>query len=83
MKPISDEEVFEIPEDCYIGNGETALPLKEIKKRLESAYCGSIGVEYSHIVSDEERNWIKQKFESPHKGISKERQRLTLARLVR
>ena len=37
--------------------------LKDLIAALEKAYCGSIGVEYMHIQSTEECNWIRQKFE--------------------
>ena len=80
-----DEELFIVPDDCYIthtGEGKK-LPLREIKKRLEDAYCGSIGVEFMHIANDEEKDWLKQKFEHQHGLSTADEQKLTLERLVR
>ena len=31
---------------------------------MESIYCGSIGVEYMHIVDTKEKRWIQQRLES-------------------
>ena len=79
-----DEEMFIIPDGCYIGKaGEEKLPLKEIKRRLEDAYCDTIGVDAAHIASNEEKDWIKRKFEAQHSLADKEQQRLTLSRLIR
>jgi 2-oxoglutarate dehydrogenase complex dehydrogenase (E1) component-like enzyme len=40
------ERVFKLPATTFIGEKERQLPLKEILKRLEDAYCKSIGVEF-------------------------------------
>lgn len=81
----ADDKVFNLPEKCHVGRaGETALPLSEIKNRLEAAYCGKIGVEFMHITSQEQKEWIRQKFENPEsRRITPEEQKLTLERLVR
>jgi len=84
MNTMDDSEVFRIPDKCHIGKeGETELPLGEIKKRLHEAYCGSIGVEFMHITSQEQKEWIRKKFETPHPMSTPDEQRLTLERLVR
>ena len=31
---------------------------------MEAIYCGSIGVEYMHIVDTKEKRWIQQRLES-------------------
>jgi len=38
--------------------------LGEVIDRLESVYCGSIGVEYMHVEDSDEREWIKTRVES-------------------
>lgn len=38
---------------------EKALPLREIIKRLEKVYCGSIGAEFMHIFNLEEVKYPK------------------------
>lgn len=44
--------------------GKDVAKLKEIHESLESIYCGSIGAEYMHIVSTDEKRWIQQRLES-------------------
>ncbi len=41
---------------------ETAT-LREILKILEQTYCGSVGVEFTHIQDPEEKAWIQQRIE--------------------
>lgn len=78
------ERVFKLPSTTFIGGKDKALPLKEILRRLETAYCRHIGVEFMFINSLEQCNWIRQKFETP--GIMEmdsDQKRLILARLTR
>lgn len=44
--------------------GKDSATLGEIHAALEKIYCGTIGAEYMHIVSTEEKRWIQQRFES-------------------
>ena len=44
--------------------GKETATLAEIRSSLEKIYCGSVGAEYMHIVSTEEKRWIQQRFES-------------------
>ena len=46
----------------YIGKEEASL--EEIVAAMEQTYCGSIGVEYMHIVNTAEKRWIQQRMES-------------------
>lgn len=46
----------------FIGRDQATL--KEIVDALEQTYCGSIGAEFMHMVSTEERQWIQQRMES-------------------
>uniref|UniRef100_A0A8C6VL03 2-oxoglutarate dehydrogenase complex component E1 n=1 Tax=Naja naja TaxID=35670 RepID=A0A8C6VL03_NAJNA len=78
------DKVFHLPTTTFIGGNESALPLREIIRRLEMAYCQHIGVEFMFINDLEQCQWIRQKFETP--GImqfSNEEKRTLLARLVR
>ncbi|XP_053979499.1 2-oxoglutarate dehydrogenase complex component E1 isoform X4 [Hylaeus volcanicus] len=85
MKKDSDmDRIFKLPSTTFIGGKEKSLPLREILKRLEAAYCGHIGVEFMFINSLEQCNWIRQKMETP--GImemTNDERRLILARLTR
>ncbi|XP_063975175.1 2-oxoglutarate dehydrogenase complex component E1 isoform X1 [Diachasmimorpha longicaudata] len=85
MKQESDmERVFKLPSTTFIGGKEKSLPLREILKRLENAYCGHIGVEFMFINSLEQCNWIRQKMETPGvMEVTNDEKRLILARLTR
>ncbi|OQD62113.1 hypothetical protein PENPOL_c013G09464 [Penicillium polonicum] len=41
------------------------MTLRDILKACQSIYCGSIGAEYSHTATHEERDWIRERIESP------------------
>ncbi|XP_077264055.1 oxoglutarate dehydrogenase Nc73EF isoform X5 [Temnothorax americanus] len=78
------DRVFKLPSTTFIGGKEKSLPLREILKRLESAYCGHIGVEFMFINSLEQCNWIRQKMETPGvMEVTNDEKRLILARLTR
>ncbi|XP_050693402.1 2-oxoglutarate dehydrogenase complex component E1-like isoform X3 [Eriocheir sinensis] len=84
FKESDMERSFKLPLSTFVGGNEKTLALKEIIKRLEDAYCRSIGVEFMFINSLEQCNWIRQKFETP--GImhmNAQDKRLLLARLTR
>lgn len=78
------DKTFQLPSTTFIGGNETTLTLREIIRRLETTYCGHIGVEFMFINNVEQCQWIRQKFETP--GIlqfSNSEKRTLLARLVR
>ncbi|XP_015423715.1 PREDICTED: 2-oxoglutarate dehydrogenase, mitochondrial isoform X1 [Myotis davidii] len=78
------DKVFQLPTTTFIGGQESALPLREIIRRLENAYCQHIGVEFMFINDLEQCQWIRRKFETP--GVmqfTSEEKRTLLARLVR
>uniref|UniRef100_A0A4W6F263 2-oxoglutarate dehydrogenase complex component E1 n=1 Tax=Lates calcarifer TaxID=8187 RepID=A0A4W6F263_LATCA len=78
------DKVFRLPTTTFIGGNESSLPLREIIRRLEMAYCQHIGVEFMFINDVEQCQWIRQKFETP--GImqfSLEEKRTLLARMIR
>uniref|UniRef100_A0A672RFK4 2-oxoglutarate dehydrogenase complex component E1 n=1 Tax=Sinocyclocheilus grahami TaxID=75366 RepID=A0A672RFK4_SINGR len=78
------DKVFRLPTTTFIGGNESALPLREIIRRLEMAYCQHIGVEFMFINDLDQCQWIRQKFEKP--GVmqfSLEEKRTLLARMVR
>ncbi|MFT4927643.1 MAG: 2-oxoglutarate dehydrogenase E1 component [Phenylobacterium sp.] len=44
--------------------GQDRMRLGDIFKALKRTYCGSIGAEYMHIISTEEKRWIQKQLES-------------------
>ena len=45
--------------------GPDRLPLRDIVALLKHTYCRSIGYEYGHMASSEERRWIRNQIELP------------------
>lgn len=43
--------------------GTETMKLGDLVQALETTYCGSIGAEYMHIVSTDEKRWIQQRLE--------------------
>lgn len=39
------------------------MPLREIIEMLEQTYCGTVGTEYMHITSTQEKRWIQKRLE--------------------
>ncbi|CAN9499768.1 unnamed protein product [Ophioblennius macclurei] len=75
---------FQLPATTFIGGGSTTLPLREIIRRLETSYCGHIGVEFMFINNVNQCQWIRQKFETPGcLQFSNAEKRTLLARLIR
>jgi 2-oxoglutarate dehydrogenase E1 component len=64
--------------------GLEAATLSEIVARLREIYCGSIGVEFTHIQDPESRNWIRERLESSRSRemLSADDKKHILARLT-
>ncbi|XP_031346025.1 2-oxoglutarate dehydrogenase, mitochondrial isoform X3 [Photinus pyralis] len=78
------ERHFKLPSTTYIGGKAKTLPLREILRRLEYAYCRHIGVEFMFLNSLEQTNWIRKRMETPGcLDMSTDSKRLILARLTR
>ncbi|WP_199608664.1 2-oxoglutarate dehydrogenase E1 component [Flocculibacter collagenilyticus] len=43
--------------------GKESMKLKDLFQSLQQTYCGSIGAEYMHITSTEEKRWLQQRLE--------------------
>ena len=44
--------------------GQDSMKLGELYQALKTTYCGSLGAEYMHITSTEEKRWLQQRIES-------------------
>lgn len=98
MRPILDENAKELSLEDYglttddmntAFNTETfvgpkQLPLRDLYIGLNDTYCGSIGTEYMHIPSREEREWIQKRIEGSRATpqFSKEQKAQILERLT-
>ena len=60
------------------------LTLRDIVALLEHSYCGSIGYEYGHMASAEQRRWIRTRLEQPigHQPFNTDQKKHILQRLT-
>jgi 2-oxoglutarate dehydrogenase E1 component len=47
-----------------LATGHDSMKLGDLYKALKTTYCGSIGAEYMHINSTDEKRWLQQRLES-------------------
>ncbi|CAH2074715.1 unnamed protein product, partial [Iphiclides podalirius] len=84
---LSDKHMdmeFELTDRTSIGGEETKLPLREIKRRLEKAYCGPIGVEYMHVHDIDGIQFIRERMETPGvMDMSVEHKKIIMRRLTK
>lgn len=78
------DKVFQLPNTTHIGGDNDVLTLREILKRLNSVYCGHIGLDYMFIPDKSKCDWIRKRFETPGIIQLDEEDKRTLAkRLIR
>ena len=64
-------------------NNNPKMSLKQILSTLQSIYCKSIGIEYFHIPSRTQCEWLRNKFEVPEPfKFSKDKKKVILDRLT-
>ncbi|MBQ4835932.1 MULTISPECIES: 2-oxoglutarate dehydrogenase E1 component [Pseudoalteromonas] len=66
-----DLDDVDLDKEFNIGSfacGKETMKLKDLYAALKSTYCGSVGAEYMHITSTEEKRWLQQRLEA---GFSK------------
>ncbi len=61
--------------------GQDLATLDEILHTLRDAYCRTLGVEYMHIQSPDQKRWIQQHLEGVPSALSPDEQRHILGRL--
>ncbi|PVU94339.1 hypothetical protein BB560_005946 [Smittium megazygosporum] len=67
----------------YEKTGASELSLKDIFAQLKKIYCGSLGVEYTHIVEREKCDWFRKRLEVPDRVVfSKEEKARILDRTI-
>ena len=68
------------PTGDFINEGRT-MTLREILRRLRSAYCSTTGYEYMHISDPVQRKWFQKRLEIDPEKIGPEKRRHILAKL--
>ena len=68
--------------DGYLGLDYATIP--EMVEILNRTYCSTIGVEFQHISSPEEKSWLQERIEGPDKGVAftPEGKKAILAKLI-
>ncbi|KAJ5770189.1 uncharacterized protein N7511_002240 [Penicillium nucicola] len=67
----------------FISKMGQSMTLCEIIQACEAVYCGSIGSEFSHLATQEEREWVRQAIERPEPyQFSAEEKKRILDRLI-
>ena len=75
---ISEKNLSEIVEITNFGK----IKVWELIDELERTYCSSIGAEFDHIRSEEQRQWLEQQLEIPLEFDVKEKKKI-LQELIR
>jgi 2-oxoglutarate dehydrogenase E1 component len=44
--------------------GQATMPLRNVLNALQESYCSTVGTDYMHIQSSQERRWVQQRTES-------------------
>ncbi len=61
--------------------GEKVMKLRDILGVLRDSYCRTVGIEYMHIQSPEQRAWLQERVETKHSKPDREEQKRILAKL--
>ncbi|WP_106238900.1 multifunctional oxoglutarate decarboxylase/oxoglutarate dehydrogenase thiamine pyrophosphate-binding subunit/dihydrolipoyllysine-residue succinyltransferase subunit [Allonocardiopsis opalescens] len=61
--------------------GKSVMKLRDILGLLRNSYCRTIGVEYMHIQSPQERAWLQKHIETPHDKPGRDEQLHILRKL--
>ncbi|MBC9733194.1 multifunctional oxoglutarate decarboxylase/oxoglutarate dehydrogenase thiamine pyrophosphate-binding subunit/dihydrolipoyllysine-residue succinyltransferase subunit [Nocardioides marmotae] len=71
----------EFPTGSFGGEGRRFMKLRHILGTLRDSYCRTTGIEYMHIMDPEQRQWIQERVEQPHKKPPREEQLRILLKL--
>ncbi|WP_432189562.1 multifunctional oxoglutarate decarboxylase/oxoglutarate dehydrogenase thiamine pyrophosphate-binding subunit/dihydrolipoyllysine-residue succinyltransferase subunit [Streptomyces sp. Tue6028] len=61
---LRDED---LPEEFVVDGfaGQDSMTLRRVLEVLQDSYCRTVGTEYMHIHSSQERHWVQRRLESP------------------
>jgi 2-oxoglutarate dehydrogenase E1 component len=62
--------------------GESSMKLRDIIDKLKSTYTGSIGMEFEHIDYENQKQWIRERFEGPRPALEPAEKKALLDRLT-
>ena len=61
--------------------GKSKMMVRDVLKILRDTYCRTVGIEYMHIHSPEERKWMQEQLERPYQKPSHDQQLRILEKL--
>ena len=61
--------------------GKDRMKLRDVLSALRSAYCRKIGVEYSHIIENTQRQWLQDRLEGVDDTLSNAEQKYILSKV--
>ena len=70
---ITERELERVVDGAAMGLGES-VTVRDLIDRLESMYCGSVGVEFMHVSDLEQRAWLIERYESAGGRVGLSRQ---------
>ncbi|MFY9914280.1 MAG: multifunctional oxoglutarate decarboxylase/oxoglutarate dehydrogenase thiamine pyrophosphate-binding subunit/dihydrolipoyllysine-residue succinyltransferase subunit, partial [Nocardioidaceae bacterium] len=75
--------LWDLDREFATGNfgGERFMKLRHILGILRDSYCRTTGIEYMHIQDPDQRRWIQERVERPHKKPPREEQLRILHKL--
>ncbi len=78
-----DLTLWDLDREFPVGgfNGQQRMKLRDVLGVLRESYCRSTGVEYTHILENEQRAWIQERVESKHHKPSTAEQKYILSKL--
>ncbi|KAK3755337.1 hypothetical protein RRG08_026067 [Elysia crispata] len=69
-------------EGIFYGTGTKELSVKDLIQKLQETYSGTIGAEFQHLQTQEERIWFVRQFESRNRILLSPEEQVDLAKLL-
>ena len=66
----------------FYSEGKQKITLKKLSETLKKVYCGTIGLEFMHIASIEQTQWLQSKMEARLQNFSAEQKKRILYKLT-
>lgn len=75
--------IWDLDRTFHVGGfgGKETMTLREVLSRLRAAYTLKVGAEYTHIMDNDERNWLQDRLEAGMPKPSKPEQKYILQKL--
>ena len=67
---------------CEGLSGRDLMPVSEVIETLTASYCGSVGFEFAHLTSEEERVWLQSHIEKTRPPFTVEQKKRAFQKLV-